>query len=344
MQLRVVGRIALGLSLSGLSIACSSDDAGNPSPGSGGSGASAGAAGAAQGGSGGATTGGVPGAGGGAAGATAGSTGVGGAGAPNVAGSGGSPGGAPSGGAGAGVGGGGASTGGGGASVGGGAGTACPADATFCSGFEDTALPTGAVYKVNAAPGEWSRDFAVDTSVMRGGKSSLRVKSGSDTGTSGSAYQMLAVPAPSATFWARFYIRQADVDIGGVDHNVFAGASGSDEPNAAGMVEFAEDVGVSFNTSDAVRWPANYGRINGTPMPYSLPKGMWHCIEISFDSATRAQKLYVNGELKIDATDYPATVSAPFKVFKFGFNKLHGPARSVWYDDVAVGPTRPGCL
>lgn len=227
---------------------------------------------------------------------------------------------------------------------GGSPGTACPADATFCSGFEDTALPAGAVYKVNAAPGEWSRDFAVDTTVMRGGKSSLRVKSGSDTGTSGSSYQMLAVPAPNATFWARFYIRQADIDIGGVDHNVFAGASSSDEPNASGMVEFAEDVGVAFNTSDDVRWPANYGRINGATMPFSLPKGMWHCIEISFDSAARAQKLYVNGELKIDATGYPASVAMPFKVFKFGFNKLHGPARSVWYDDVAVGPTRPGCL
>jgi hypothetical protein len=45
----------------------------------------------------------------------------------------------------------------------------------------------------------------------------------------------------------------------------------------------------------------------------------------------------------IDASDYPAMVQAPFNTFKFGFNKLHGPARAVWYDDVAVGPTRPGC-
>lgn len=348
MQVRVVGRIALGLSFAGLSFACSSDDAGPDG---------SGIAGAGKGG-----VGGLSGFNGGAAGSPSGGAVTGGTGGtPNVAGSGVGPsGGTPSAGAGAGgtpsggvpgggapSGGGGASSGGagGGSSMGGGSpGTACPADATFCSGFEDTALPAGAVYKVNAAPGEWSRDFAVDTTVMRGGKSSLRVKSGSDTGTSGSSYQMLAVPAPNATFWARFYIRQADIDIGGVDHNVFAGASSSDEPNASGMVEFAEDVGVAFNTSDDVRWPANYGRINGATMPFSLPKGMWHCIEISFDSAARAQKLYVNGELKIDATGYPASVAMPFKVFKFGFNKLHGPARSVWYDDVAVGPTRPGCL
>jgi hypothetical protein len=223
-------------------------------------------------------------------------------------------------------------------------GVLCPADATFCSSFEDAALPMGAVYKFNAAPGEWTRDFEVDTTLFHGGKSSLRVKAGSDdTGASG-AYQMLAVPAPMGTFWARVYIQQTELDIGESDHNVFGGAASTDEPNSPGMIEFAEDVGVAFNTSDDVRWPVGYGRINGNPMPYKLPKGMWHCVELSFNSETRQQKLFVNGVQQIDATDYPATVAAPIKIFKFGFNKLHGPARKVWFDDVAVGPTRAGCL
>lgn len=218
----------------------------------------------------------------------------------------------------------------------------CPADNSFCSGFEETTLPTGAVYKVNAAPGEWTRDFEVDTTVFNTGKSSLKLKNPSG---SGSAYQMLAVPAPAGgKFWARFYIRQADADIGIVDHNVFAGASDSDEPNSTVMIEFAEDVGVSFNASDNVRWPMGYGRVMGTPMPYTLVKGEWHCIELSFDGNARVQQLYIGGELKIDATDYPATVGKPLAFFKLGFNKLHGPARAVWYDDVAVGPTRPGCF
>jgi hypothetical protein len=221
----------------------------------------------------------------------------------------------------------------------------CPADATFCSGFEEAGLPAGAVYQVNAAPGEWTRDFEVDTSVFRGGASSLRVKASTDAGTSGSSYQMLAVPAPMAKFWVRFYFRQADVDIGGLGHNVFAGASDTDGPNSSVMVELAEDVGVAFNTSDSVRWPMGYGRLQaGGEMPFTLPKAMWHCIEISYDSETRHQQLFVNGAPQIDATDYPANVAAPFKFFKFGFKKLHGPARAVWYDDVAVGPTRPGCL
>lgn len=230
-----------------------------------------------------------------------------------------------------------------GGATGGSTAVPCPADKTFCSGFEEAALPAGAVYKVNAAPGEWTRDFEIDTTVFRGGKSSLKVKS-SDAGTSGSAYQMLAVPAPTGKFWARFYVRQADLDIGGLGHNVFAGASDSEEPNSSVMVELAEDVGVAFNTSDNLRWPMGFGRINGSEKPFTLVKGAWHCIEISYDSEARVQKLFVNGTLQIDAADYPMTVASPFKFFKFGFNKLHGPARAVWYDDVAVGPTRPGCL
>lgn len=205
-------------------------------------------------------------------------------------------------------------------------------------------MPAGAVYKFNAAPGEWTRDFEVDTTLFKSGKSSLRVKSGSADTTASGAYQMLAVPAPMATFWVRLYIQQTELDIGESEHNVFGGAASTDEPNSPGMIEFAEDVGVAFNTSDDVRWPTGFGRINGTPMPFKLPKGMWHCIEINYDSATRAQKLYVNGMLQIDATDYPATVANPVKIFKFGFNKLHGPPRKIWFDDVAVGPTRAGCL
>ena len=315
----------------GLLAGCSLEDAsgGDPKAGGAGSSNSAAGSGGAAAGSGSTSTagsGGTPSAGGspamgGNAGSTMSTSGAGGGAGTSSAGAGGAAGG---------------STGGG--------GVPCPADATFCSGFEENKLPTGAVYKFNAAPGEWTRDFEVDTTLFKSGKSSLRVKAGSgDTGASG-AYQMLAVPAPSGKFWVRLYIQQTELDIGESDHNVYGGAASTDEPNSPGMIEFAEDVGVSFNTSDDVRWPAGFGRINGTPMPFKLPKGMWHCIEINYDSATRAQKLYVNGTLQIDATDYPKTVAAPVNIFKFGFNKLHGPPRKIWFDDVAVGPTRAGCL
>jgi hypothetical protein len=336
--------LVAAVSAAGLLVACSSDqrDFGNATAGAAGaaakggsSSATAGAAGSGTAiagntstGSGGTAAGGSPGV---AAGGTGGSATPGAGSGGTVTGTAGAPAGGSPGAAGAGVAGG--TTG----------GVACPTNATFCSGFEDTTLPPGAVYKANAAPGDWTRDFAIDTSLFRGGKSSLRVKLTSEAGASTSAYRMLAVPAPTGAFWVRFYIQQTDIDLGG-NHNMFAGAAASDDPNGSGTIEFAEDVGIAFNTSDAVRWPTGYGRLtSGGTKPFTLPKGMWHCIEISFDSQAREQQLFINGVQQIDAKDYPAAATT-IKIFKFGFMQFHGDDRKVWYDDVAVAPTRIKCL
>jgi hypothetical protein len=221
----------------------------------------------------------------------------------------------------------------------------CPADATFCSGFEVPGLPAGAVYKVNAAPGDWSRDFAIDTTVHNGGAASLRVKSSSEAGTSGSAYKMLAVPAPSAKFWVRFYVR-SEIDMGGVDHNAFVEAAGSDDPNESVSLELAEDAGIGFNFHDVDRWPTGFGRTtSGAVVPFTLAKGIWHCVELSFDSQTPAQMLFIDGVSQINVTGYPnpPDLTKPFSVFRFGFVQFHGPPRQMWYDDVTVGPTRSPC-
>jgi len=329
--------------------------------GSGGSNGSGGSASGGQVGSGGSGSGGKVGSGGSASGGTLGSGGSGSGGSASGgqvgSGSGGSSsggqtgsgsGGSASGGAGGIVAGSGGAAGGasasGGSTGGGGSGTGspgCPSDAFFCSGFEDATLPSALVYKVNAAPGDWSRDFALDTTVKHGGKQSLRVKAASESGTSGSSYKMLAVPA-ATTFWARFFM-QSDLDIGGVDHNAFASASGSDDPNDGLSCEFAEDVGIAFNTKDDVRWPTGYGRtMSGGTMPYSLPKNAWHCIEISYDGTGKVQQLFVEGTQLINATSYP-TGTAAFKEFKFGFMQFHGPERKIWYDDIVVSPTRSPC-
>ncbi|MES1165549.1 MAG: hypothetical protein ABUR63_07325, partial [Verrucomicrobiota bacterium] len=293
-------------------------------------------------------TGGASGATGGAPATTGGASGTGGSGSGTGGGAAAGTGGAgpgASGGSAGGLGGGGAPAGTGGGAAGGAAGGgaptgACPANATFCSGFETAGLPTGAVYKANAAPGEWTRDFVLDTTIRHAGAASLRVKTGAEAGTSGSAYKMLSVPAPAAAFWVRFYMR-SEIDLGGEGHNPFAGASGSDEPNDGVMVEFAEDVGIAFNSHDDVIRPDGFSRT----MPYTLPKDTWHCVEISYDSATRNQKLFINNMALINVPSWPMAgqVGAGFKVFKFGFNELHGPPRKTWYDEVAVAAQRIGC-
>lgn len=221
-----------------------------------------------------------------------------------------------------------------------GSGDACPANATFCSGFESPDLPEGAVFKLNGDPATpWTTNFNVDSTQKNSGNSSLKVVS-ANAGVG--SYKMLAVPSGGATFWARFYIR-SDVELGVHDHNAFAIASTSDDPNSGG-VEFAEDVGLSFNTSDNVKWPEGFGRtMSGGEMPYSLPANEWHCIELGFDGTGRVQQLFIAGEQTINATMYPAS-AVNFTTFKFGYNAFHSTVRALWYDDVAVAPSRIGCL
>jgi hypothetical protein len=212
-------------------------------------------------------------------------------------------------------------------------------------------MPVGSTYKVNAAPGDWSRDFAQDTTVHNSGVGSLRVKPSSEAGGSGSAYKMLAVPAPSGKFWVRFFVR-SDVDMGGIDtpgdgrHNAFTEAAGSDDPNEAVNLEFAEDAGIAFNSHDDVRWPPGFGRVASGIVPFTLPKLTWHCIEVSFDSTARTQMLFIDSVQQINVSDFPvaSSITKPFSTFRFGFQSFHGPDRTMWYDDVAVGPNRIPCF
>lgn len=199
------------------------------------------------------------------------------------------------------------------------------------------------MFKLNGDPATpWTALFEVDSSVHFAGNSSLRVRKNSEPNAS-TMYKMLAVPTGGADFWVRFYLR-SDVELGQEGHNAYAIASVSDDPNDATKVEFADDVGLSFNASDTVRWPEGYGRLaDGGTRPYSLPANEWHCIELHFDGAGRTQSLYVEGEELIVASEYPSSAIS-FGTFKFGYLGYHNEAdRAVWYDDVAVAPTRIGC-
>ncbi len=220
----------------------------------------------------------------------------------------------------------------------------CPADASFCSGFESDELPTGAVFKLNGDPATpWTALFEVDTAQAFSGASSLRVRKNSEPDAN-TMYKMLAVPSGGTNFWVRMYMR-SDIELGQDGHNAYAAASATDDPNDNTRVEFADDVGLSFNASDDVRWPEGYGRLSdGGTSPYTLPADMWHCIELHFDGAGRAQSMFIEGEEVLVAADYPSS-AMDFAVFKFGYQGFHNEAdRGVWYDDVAVGPTRIGCM
>ncbi|MFZ5892102.1 MAG: hypothetical protein ACOY0T_13685 [Myxococcota bacterium] len=227
---------------------------------------------------------------------------------------------------------------------GGTSGSGCPAKASFCSGFEETTMPAGAVFKLNGDPATpWTASFEVDTTIKNSGKSSLRVKAASEGG-SGGAYKMLAVPSGGSKFWVRMYIR-SDKDLGDIKHNVLAQAAATDSPNDTPHMEFGEDVGISWHFDDsAIRWPMDYGRLsNGTTKPYTLAKDTWHCVELYFDGEAKVHRAFVNGTEIINATNFPA-MTLSYTFFKFGYNSLNGTDRKTWYDDLVVAPERVPCL
>jgi len=227
----------------------------------------------------------------------------------------------------------------------GGSSGSCPTDATFCSGFETADFPTGAkyvTYQGSNMPASWTNSFAVDTTVFRNGKSSLRVRGKKEANPPSDPYRMLSVPAPGPAFWVHFYLR-SDTELGTAErvHNEFGAAAGSADPNEPTSLEFAEDRSVAFNSHDDVRRPDGYT----FDKPYLLPPNAWYCIELGFDSATRHQQMYVDGTKRIDATDYPAAdaIKSPFAVYNFGLRDYHGFDGTMWIDDMIVSKTRVPC-
>jgi hypothetical protein len=222
-------------------------------------------------------------------------------------------------------------------------GTVCPADASFCADFESADLPEGAAYHRNAAPAEWTADFEVDNTVFREGGGSLRVKTTMEA--SESAYKMLAVPTPGSAFWVRAYLRSDAVlgqgTLSSSEHNRFMIAASQPEPNSTDALEFAEDCGIALNSHDQVYRPEGGNATCDSPL--RLEPDTWYCVEVSFDGATGNTQVYIDGELQIDAAGWEPG-QGNFTHLKFGVDNLHTIVRNVWYDAVAVGPTRPGCL
>jgi hypothetical protein len=118
--------------------------------------------------------------------------------------------------------------------------------------------------------------------------------------------------------------------------------TGDGEPNAGDNMEVSEQYcQVVLNLHDEVVLTTGGATMCGSSaMP--LAKDAWHCMEAFFDGATGAVQVYADGKTLIDKTAW-AKAKLAYKTFSFGYLGFHGPARTLWYDDVAVGPQRIGC-
>lgn len=212
----------------------------------------------------------------------------------------------------------------------------CPQDATFCSGFEEAGIPAGATYRPSYMANDWAKYMAIDSAVTHAGSQSLQVKPGG----SGYDWRMLSVPAPGPTFWVRLYVR-SDADIGQAEHNAyFQAMTGDGDPNVGDNMEVAEQYcQIVLNLHDAVVLSKGGQTMCGSG-GIKLPKDTWHCMEAYFDGTKGDVQVYANGEQIIDKAGW---TQLAYKTFSFGFLSFHGPARTMWYDDVAVASERIGC-
>jgi hypothetical protein len=203
----------------------------------------------------------------------------------------------------------------------------CPAGATFCSGFEGTALPAGV--KFHAVGPTEPNPYSLDASQAKTGRQSLAIPIHSG----GFYYRALAVPVPGQNFWVRLYVRVSR-EFGDEGHDSLFGASTGNldaDVNGEALVEFSEQFNeVLLNTDDQLFNPEGASK---------LTADTWHCVEAHYDSASGDVQIFSDGTEVIHATGY---AKQTFQTFRLGYLQYHD-TRAVWYDDVVVAPSRVGC-
>lgn len=204
----------------------------------------------------------------------------------------------------------------------------CPAGATFCSGFEGTALPAGMTHAVGSNPAAGA--FVLDTTEAFEGNQSLSVPA---TGNGGFFYRAFAVPVPGQDFWVRLYMHLS-TPLGDNSHDsVFGASSGglTADVNGESLVELSEQFNeILLNTDDALFNP---------PTNMTLPANEWLCMEAHYVGGSGNVEIFVNETSLINATGYGAQMH---QTFRFGYMRYNDD-RTIRYDNVVVAPQRVGC-
>jgi len=206
----------------------------------------------------------------------------------------------------------------------------CPANATFCSGFESDVLPDGSIFQPQpVVPLEF------DTTVKRTGNQSLKIVS-----AGGFNIREVVVPIPGQAFWVRLFV-QTSSTFGDNDHDslfVASTASFSQDNNAESGPEFSEQGNqIILNADDSYYSPGGPGFPQGEGP--QLTPNTWHCEEAFYDGATGDTQIFSDGVQIIDAGGFTPRTYQTFRFGYIGFNTV----RTVWFDDVVVSTDRIGC-
>ena len=208
----------------------------------------------------------------------------------------------------------------------------CPADATFCSGFEGQTLPAATQFVVGG-DSSFPNQFALDTSQSNTGEQSFMIPGPSP----GFSYRALTIAAPGQDFWARLYVRVSS-EFGDGNHDSLFGASSANQTsdhNNETLIELSEQFGyVLLNTDDCTL------NCNAPSPQLQLAPDAWHCLEAHYDGNTGHVEVFLEGSRFIDATNRSHAFT--YQTFRLGYMRFNT-ERTVWYDDVIVARGRVGC-
>jgi hypothetical protein len=178
--------------------------------------------------------------------------------------------------------------------------------------------------------------MVLDKTVHHGGSQSVKVNKGM-----GYVYRMLSVPAASK-FWFRAYM-MTDVAINqsSTVHESFMGANWGME-KGVDIVQEQCQVAVNINDNPVLGSNGMNPPINCPADGQKIDANKWYCFEGSFDGAAGDLEIFVDGKSIIKGSGVSQAKQA-FTNFVFGYVEYNGTNRTIWYDDVATGPTRIPC-
>jgi hypothetical protein len=228
-----------------------------------------------------------------------------------------------------------AGVGGGGGSGGGGSGgQPCDGADIFCTEFEADTIPAQMVFWPEYLRAT-QQLITIDTSQGKSAPGSMKV-----TGTDSS--QMLGVTVPSK-FWGRVYLR-SDTDIQSGHNTYMAAGTSAGDPNMGTYIRIGEhqcQLELNRNTDD--KELLSNGGTYMCQGGVKLLKDTWYCLEFFYDGPAGETRVFVD-DTEVTALHATAWGNFDFQVFKLGFEKYHGDAKTLWYDDLAIGSAQLGCL
>jgi hypothetical protein len=240
--------------------------------------------------------------------------------------------------------------------IGGAVGNPCSTRAglLFCDDFE--AWPTGSApggtrWTTQAATGAITVDSSSATAPAHSGSRSVHfVPTSSSFDTFLVFHDAATLPTPSGKFFLRFFIRLAAGMTGG--HNTFVTADLFANAGQGNAVRVGEQNHMLMMTvaGDSHAYLSNQNFYNDGKPGVVFPAGAWTCFEMSFDPTSTTLDVWVNGVEVPDLHPTDITLDT-YDALRFGFEKYAGldadagaATLDLWYDDVAIGTQRIGCL